>query len=379
MPSAPVILGASHCDGDVIRVSLTGGRPGATYVVTEYLPGVGFIYLNQLGQFPAAPNADGVTQADVQDPRLYGNDSITAFVVDQQQLSGAAAPHVLRNPTNLTAPELAPTPVWECGQATAIRGHQPGDEVTLLHAPNTVRFVVRSAYSTHDYVPAGTGGPFKAGETLVARYQTCRSAQGATTEVSPLSAPVVVASWIGPTPLSMVRLVPNSLLPGAVRFLVDSVENGASVDLSLTRQGATTSWTEVCAMSPCPVSVPSTLGGLEEADVVQASQRLCGGPSTPALVEVKSCGDVPAPTLASPPRPGDTTVHLDAWTPGSVIFVYVTKDSNPATGLVPIGRSAAAPSISLFRPIEFDDKWLVIGQTNDACSLTHGSAYSVAD
>lgn len=376
--SPPVILGASNCDNAVLCVSLTGGLPGNDYEVWDAFRGpYGWQANGLLGRFAVAPNSEGVTQADVWDPSPVRH--IIARQVSLTTSSANSPPLRLRDPVQLAAPEISPTPLWECGMATAVRGQQPGDEVTLFTAPRTARFTVASAFSPHDFVPAGPLGEFGAGETLLARYQTCKSAQGAAHEESPMSAPVVVARRTGNPPLSMPRIVESSVLPGAARFQLEGVEHGATISLSLTRNGGSTTWSEVCPWDPCPVATPPGFGGLAEGDLLEVRQRLClGTDSPPALIEVKSCGDVPPPTLASPPRVGDTSIQLSAWAPDAEVFVFVSPDPvDPRNGLTAIGHAAASATIHLFRPLATGDRWLVVAQVSPSCGLTHGNGFGV--
>lgn len=378
--SAPVVIGASGCDKDVLRVSLSGGIPGNDYVVYDAFFGpFGWTYTGVLGQFPVAPNGEGITQADVLDPRAWGFDHIQVIQISPNQQSPFSSPFQLRNPTSLAAPEIAPTPLFECGLATGVRGQQAGDEVTLFTAPTTVRFTVPSAFSSFDFMPAGPLGGFQAGETLFAEYQTCKSAQGAANEVSPRSVPVVVAKRPGNPALAMPGIVPNSMLPGSSRFQLESVENGSTVTVKVDRGGVSDVWEGVCAMNPCTASMPPSMGAMEEGDLVDVSQRLCPGTdSSDALLQVRACGDVPAPTLASPPRVGDTAIQLASYAPEGEITVFVSQDSNPQVGLTAIGHAAASATINLFRPIDSKDRWIVIAQTSPVCSvLTNGSGYGV--
>lgn len=379
--SPPVVIGASGCDKDILRVSLSGGIPGNEYEVWDgVLVPNGVFTLDSLGTFPVAPNADGITQADVDDPRKYGLNLIVAIQRSPTIFSEYSAAFILRNPTNLAAPEIATSPLWECGLATGVRGQQAGDEVTLFTAPSTVRFTVPSAFSSFDYMPAGPLGGFGAGETLFAQYQTCKSAQGAAHEVSPRSVPVVVAKWTGAAQLPMPRIVDNSMLPGSSRFQLDGVQNGSTITVKVNRSGMSDVWEGVCAMNPCTASMPSSMAAMEEGDLVDVSQRLCPGTdSSDALLEVRACGDVPAPTLASPPRVGDTAIQLASYAPGATITVYVSQDPNdPQVGLTAIGHAGASPTVNLFRPLDANDRWIVIAQTSQACSaLTNGSGYGV--
>lgn len=379
--SAPVVIGASGCDNDVLRVSVTGGIPGNQYEVWDALVLPNGIFMKDwLGTFPVAPNGDGITQADIEDPRKYGQDLIVAFQRSSTKDSGLSPVFRPRDPTSLVAPEIAPTPLFECGLATAVRGQQAGDEVKLFTAPSTVRFTIPSAFSSFDFMPAGPLGGFQAGETLFAQYQTCKSAQGAANEVSPRSVPVVVAKRPGNPALAMPGIVPNSMLPGSSRFQLENVENGATVTIKVDRGGVSDVWEGVCAMNPCTASMPASMGPMQEGDLIDVIQRLCPGTdSSDALLQVRACGDVPAPTLASPPRVGDTAIQLANYAPGATITVFVSQDPNdPRVGLTAIGHAAASPTVNLFRPLDANDRWIVIAQTSPTCSvLTNGSGYGV--
>jgi hypothetical protein len=383
--SPPGIQGASNCAKGLLRVSLSGGLMGNFYEVYSaiQLPNGSIMLVGQLGGFAVAPNEDGFTQADVDDPRLQGGgvDTIIAVQTSLSATSPYSPLYRLRKPTKLAAPAVTPAPVWECGQATAIAGHQPGDEVTLFSAPTKVRYTVPSAYGTYDYMPAGPLGEFWGGETLLGQYRTCEAVTtGAPNQVSPFSAPVIVAKWTGGPRLPMPGLVPNSFLPGVSRFLVGGTEHGATLSLSFDRLGVVTKWTYACPWGTCGVSTPAALGPIKEGDVVEVTQRLCvGTDSPPTSIEVLSCAKVPPPTLAVSPRAGDTSIQLAAYAPGAEIVVYASRDANPSLGLTQIGRAQATPTINLIRPIDPTDRWIIVAQSSAACGISMGNGYLVGD
>lgn len=91
--SAPVVIGASGCDKGILRVSLSGGLPGNEYLVWTAAPLPNGVFTpDLLGQFPVAPNADGITQADIYDPRLFGFDQITAQQVSSTRRASDFSP-----------------------------------------------------------------------------------------------------------------------------------------------------------------------------------------------------------------------------------------------------------------------------------------------
>lgn len=376
--SAPVILGVSQCGYGSMIVSLAGGAVGSEYVVWDALPGP--YYRTELGGGPVKPNADGVTQVEVLDPRGWGTTSISAVLRGRSGASGYAPSFALRPSGWLGAPTIAPAPVWACGRATAITGHQPGDEVTLFSS-GTVRFVIPSAFTQHDYTPAGTPTEFTDQEKLFAQYRTCEAVRASWVAphpaVSPMSAPVVVQSF--PGQLSAPGIVPNSVLPGSARFQLEGIEHGALVTLELVRNGTTSKWSEVCVFDPCPVSAVS--GPISVGDELRVSQRLCAGSdSSVAVLTAKDCANVAPPTLARPPRPGDASVALSSYSPGAEIVVYASKSSSsPESSLVPLARAVAGPVVHLYRPVEADDRWIVVAQQSPVCRPVGGHGYVVAD
>ncbi|MEW6430684.1 MAG: hypothetical protein AB1730_04175, partial [Myxococcota bacterium] len=125
-----------------------------------------------------------------------------------------------------------------------------------------------------------------------------------------LSAPVVIGasgcdknilrvSLSGGIPGNEYVVFDNSMLPGSSRFQLQAIENGATVTVTVDRGGRSDVWKGVCPWNPCTVSMPVSMGAMEEGDLVNVTQRLCPGTdSTDALFQVRACGDVPAPTLA---------------------------------------------------------------------------------
>jgi hypothetical protein len=374
--SPPVILGASNCGSGTMFVSLTGGLPGFTYVVYEAVPGP--FYLSVLGSGPVSPNSDGITRIEVIDPRPAGASSIAA-VLNQGFIpfSQFSPLYNLRAPTSLPKPEIAPTPVWACGLATGIRGHQPGDEVKLFSGPAT-RFTIPIANGSFDYTPAGSPGPFAAGETLFANYRTCEATRSGVSQNSPLSDPVFVGTFSGT--LAVPRLVPNSILPGSSSLVVENVAHGALVTFEHIRSGSSKVWSYACAMDPCAVGLGSSMAPFMAGDELRASQQLCpGSGSSTTAFTVNDCADVPPPTIATP-TVGADTITLLSYSPDAEIVVYAAKNATAPFGtLTLIGRGAASARVGLFRPIIAADKAIIVGQLNGTCGKGSGYAFVVAD
>lgn len=117
-----------------------------------------------------------------------------------------------------------------------------------------VRFVVPQAYGTHEYLPAGSKGPFSYREVLSAEYFKCGASVGGTSRMA--------QKFSGPLPIPL--LPPGAFITGNDSFLVASVVNGATLDLSISGAGGGVQWTENCAWSPCRVRSPA--GDLREGD-----------------------------------------------------------------------------------------------------------------
>lgn len=193
-----------------------------------------------------------------------------------------------------------------------------------------------------------------------------------------MSDPAFVKPFPGTLPVP--GIVPNSVLPGTTQFQLEGVAHGAAVTLQLARGGSPKSWSAVCAHDPCPVQIPTSVGAFLAGDELQASQQLCrGSGSGNAALTVADCADVPPPELASPPAVGAVTLSLRAYAPGSEILVYSSKQSSPVGPYAPLGRSTAAATVNLFRPIEADDRWIIVSQVSSSCGVFSGNGYLVAD
>ena len=345
--------------------------PGGEYEVYDWLPGFGA--LNILGTFRVDPNADGVTMVDV--TMVTRSVGLTARQKLRSVTSGFSLPLTLRDPQSLPAPQLPYSPLFECGLATVVSGHQPGDQVMLFSSLYGTRFTIPSAFGTQDYVPAGGPRSFQAGEIVDAQYQTCEGPP----QVSPRSASAIVALYPSPQ-LPPVTLTTESLIPGVSRFVTTGTINGAALLLSLTRAGATTKWSAACGEAQCVAYLPPTLGTVLEGDAIQASQELCSGSEAPWVSEeVKACADSPPPIISPSPQVGDTLVRLSRYPLGATTRVYATKMANPSAGLELIGFAFDTSTVALVRPIKADDRWVIVALDTAACPARWASAWFVGE
>lgn len=373
--SPPGLSGASNCSKSDWRLSLTGGFLGGEYTLfEEYPPG----FPNQLGTFHVSPNADGITVVDVISVSQSPSPVFLATQSYRGVMSGYSLPLKARDATKLPQPEFPFTPLWECGLATRVAGHQPGDRVTLSSFLPIIgtRYVIPSAFGTGDYMPAGSQ-PFKAGEMVETFYSTCEGPP----QVSPVSAPQTVATYpsqLLPQPV----VVSASFVPGVARFSVSGLVNGATLALKLSRAaGGGDSWDERCAGPTCTAYLPPSLGKLEEGDTVVLSQQLCPMGVTPleTRAEVQACEKSSMPEVSPTPKAGDVSVTLVGHPLGAVVRVYATKDANPQSALELIGYAFDTNVVNLTRAIEKDDLWIIVAAHTGTCDPGSGVGLFVGE
>ncbi len=363
--SPPIIAGAGNCSKTDWRISLTGGVPGGTYEVFEALNPATFV--SSVGVFPVAPNQDGVTVVDV--TLSIGLPALVAMQTSPTGfMSPLSAPLDLRDPNKLGTPSFPFVPIWECGLATSVDGHQPGDTVELFSSQYGTRTVIPRAFGTSDYMPAGR--PFESGEKIAVQYSTCEG------QVSPLSSWVTVAT--NPlSPLGQPTIQSPSLAVGVERFSVEGVAHGATLWVALDRGGSVTKWREACATPVCTAYLRAALGGLQPGDRVEVSQELCRGSASASVSEdVKECGDTPLAEVA-PPQPGDTIIRLLRYPLGATVRVFATQSQNPTVGLQLIGFAYDTNVVSLVRPIDRKDLWVIVAVDTPGCRARLASAFFV--
>lgn len=365
--SPPLILGGSSCSSTEWRLSIAGGLPGGLYTVYETLEGIQSGFLPQpIGEFEVDPNEDGVTVVDVSLMNQWGHLRVTQET-PLGIYSTYSAPFALETSFMFPTPSIPDVPLWECGRATTVLGHQPGDRVELKSAQNDVLWEIPSTWGLHHYMPV-PGSGFEAGETVWTEYSTCGGEFAA-------ASPEYIAAQYPDETLLAPGFQTQSLGKGATRFALTGVEQGATVNLQLTRSGVTTSWSNVCGEPTCVVAVPSSLGALAESDSLEASQLLCEGSDSEATTDVVPlCANQPAPQISPAPLVGDTTVHLSKFVRGGIVRVYATPNANPSTGLTLIGYAFDTAVVPLSRAITTSDQWIVVVADAPGCDAVQGTA-----
>ena len=369
--SPPVLLGGSNCSKTDWHLGLSGGIPGGRYYIYQGVSNPPNSVIQYLGDFAVSPNADGITYVDVS-----GVDPTWPYFYALQEApngvgSGYSLPLSLRDPKTLAKPTFTYFPLWECGRATYVDGHQPGDRLTLF-SYNSTRFIVPSAFGQSDYMPAGSRA-FSAGEMVSTQYSTCQGPP----QTSPMSDKQIVAAYSGQLTRPFVES--QSLIPGATRFVIAGVESGATLDVQVSRNGFSTRWSETCATPRCMAYLPSTLGLLQESDEVIATQSLCpGSESKPVKVVTGDC-KAPAPTLRANPRIGDRQVFLSSWPRGGIIRVFAGHDVDPSVSPELIGYAYDTDTVTLSRPISASDLWVSVAVDTVLCRANLANAYRVRD
>lgn len=375
--SPPRIEGATSCPSSGrLRVSLEGGYPGNYYYVYEFDPTV----LSQgqlLGRFPVDNNSEGKTYAEIAlnsatpligaiqvNPNRDTSRFSDLFQVDDPAMRGRGG-------------EL-PFPLWTCGRATFSFDHQPGDELAFYGLdpnlgggfPNYLRFVVPTALSRRDYVPAGAGGAFRHQERFRLDTVGCEGRLEPSTSEAWL--------YVGGQQLPRLRFDWGHVIPGAPSFVIGGVVSGSLQRFSLTRHNTLSQWTEVCVDSTCTVRVPTPLGPLEPGDELTATQELCDGTtSVVASAKVSECGDMMLPRLVNLPRHGDLSNLVEMAPQGVATVALVGDGFGPRDNLHVLGISSNSRFIGFTRALTSTDTWLVVAQPTSVCPTPLGADYSI--
>ena len=224
-PSNPTIVGASNCVALAIwDVAVAGGLPGSEYIISAANFTIGLSAT--VGTGTVNPNNTGITfiQIDISglgDPSEVAISAIIKWRTGEES-SWATAPLVpLRSPVNLSKPKIS-APLWACGAATNLQGHQPADRLELFSVTrNLVLGSAPTAFSTSDYLGVRPDS-FKDQEKVISRYFTCDGLY-----TSPDSSVEVVQKF--PSLLPAPNIVIASSLTGASVFMVSDVEHGATL------------------------------------------------------------------------------------------------------------------------------------------------------
>lgn len=330
-----------------------------------------------LGRFPVDSNSTGKTYAEI--ALNSATPLIGAFQVNpNRDTSRFSDLFQVEDPALRGRGGELPFPLWTCGRATFSFDHQPGDELAFYGLdpnlgggfPNYLRFVVPTALSRRDYVPAGAGGSFRHQERF--RLDTV----GCEGRLEPSTS----EAWLhrGGQYLARPRFDLGMVLPGAPSFVIDGVESGSLQRFTLTRNNTTSQWTEVCVDTTCIVRLPAPLGTLEPGDELTATQELCDGTTSPVeSTKVSECGDMTLPRLVHWPRQGDVSNFVEMAPAGVATVALVGDGFGPRDNLRVVGISSNSRFIGFTRALTTTDTWLVIAQPTSACPTPLGADYSI--
>lgn len=378
----PVVVGASNCSGtDIWDVALAGGQPGGEYAIDA----TDFATFNAVvGRTPVAPNKVGITFVQIDfggypQPLLlslaaYASDPVTGTWSKRTDFA-------LRDPGLLPVPNIR-APLFTCGLATELAGHQPGDSLELWSGA-TLRAHVPHAFGQTDYTPLfPTPGGFAKGESLLSRYLTCDRAG-----ISPASAQVSVVDYPSST-LPPPEPSVASTIAGADRFSLFNVENGAALTLEVRRGNSRTTWTEICGSGVCTAYLPPAIAPLQYLDEIRVSQALCPGSESIRFRTLASACYSSAPTWATPlPRAGDTQVRFSDRVIGGKLTVYeciLPGIGGPVAPAPigwendcmwkPIGTAFDSATVELERPVLAGEALAATQEIGTGCPPIRGSA-----
>lgn len=386
--SPPVIVGGSICssaDGKW-KLGLSGGLPtppngnGAgvytvcerKYSVTPGNPGISQWLVANCVDYPIAPAANGVTMVDFAGPQgweIYAKQTLTDYANPWTPVVSPWSAPFVPNLAPPPQPDFPEVPLWECGWATLVGAHQPGDQLNLVSAQVGTRFHVPSAFGNTDYMPAGYT-QFSAGEMLYAEVLTCEGYSGNK------STPQIVASYPGSS-LNEPRVQVASVTEGGTTFVANQVVNGATLIARVERNGNSVAWTEHCGGPLCVAFVPGSIAALASGDQIYVSQELCPGSiSKETNVGVKDCDDSAPPVTDPSPQVGDSMIHLSVYPRMVTIGVFATSDTDPTVGLRRIGVAFDTGEIPLTEPIANTDKWVIVSVFG-SCTPQYSDGYYV--
>lgn len=282
----------------------------------------------------------------------------------------------LRDPSLLPKPFIAPAPLFACGAATAIGGHQPSDILRLMSAGGGKRFEVPRAFGTYDFV--GEISPaFSAGEKLYAEYSTCSAAQ-----TSPPSSSQTVVPY-PKSRLPKVTLSNRSTVAGVSAIPVGGMENGARLTVDFVRAGQpVVTQSRVCVGGePCTISAPAAWRTFEPGDELLSRQSLCPDSDSDVLRWTISSCYSRSPLLAVTPKAGDTTLLFGDYALGSWLVahrcLFWDTQLDRCTSWDQIGSVFDSSTIVLNAALKSGDRIVVSQQVSDSCPPLHGAGYVV--
>lgn len=392
LPSSPRIVGASNCQGiDVWTVSIRGGHPTNGEYDLFFGSPINGVPFSIVATAPVGATSPTVISVDLTGRITSGHPPSYYYIMarERRQVPAAFPPGSmitvtsdesnylpLRDPGSLPTPFIAPAPLFTCGAATGIGGHQPGDSVRLIDANGQTRFQLARAFGTFDFI--GEVVPkFSTGEKLHAQYSTCSG-----NETSPPSVTESVIPYLT-SRLPKPHMTRIASVAGVASLPVLGAENGARLSVQFVRAGEpVVNETRVCVgQEPCVVHVPAAWKTFEVRDEINVSQALCADSNSDVLRwSISSCYDQ-SPRLSRVPANGDRSLSfsdyaLNSWLIASLCLRWDAQLGACATWQQ-IGSAYASEAIELTQPLTSGDRVAVSQQTSDGCPPIHAAGYIV--
>jgi hypothetical protein len=247
--------------------------------------------------------------------------------------------HKVDYPTGLPQPKLNPTPLYECGVATAISNVLTGSTVWVTaDGTEVARLDAGGTWIGTRVKPA-----FSLGQEVRAFASLCA-------DQSPSSASVTTQA----RPSSLPTPTLDPVIHGAELIVVRSLVNGAQ--FHVWRDGNDEGEWATC----CPSASVKLSSSMINGQVITVSQRLCpGDPESPeGTTTVLPCSALGAP-VAVQPQAGDTQIELLDFYPGARIKVFLN--------LVKVG-DGSGPIVLLTKAVGLGNVVHVLQELGDCVS-----------
>jgi hypothetical protein len=385
LPGTPRIRGASNCAPRIFDLVIEGADPslGSSYEVeaASLINGLAYVLLATQpvapvnGGTPVSIDLNGLSTTQYSPLDITVRTRIKTPVAGGGFTFSSYSPEVyLRDPSFLAAPVVQPSPLWTCGVATGVAGHQPRDQIDLRSNLRSPILHVPSAYGTFDYVGDFTG--FISGEKVFAEYTTCSGSN-----TSPPSALITVQDYAS-TSLPALDVPSAGAVARVGAVAVTGAENGARIHYTFTRGATSTSGSRGCVGNePCIIGVPAVLSPLQASDTLTVEQELCPGVVSPPVTTTIAECDGSSPTFESP-RVGDSSVRILSRAYGSTVIVYGCppnkfNGSTCTVGWSVLGSSYDSDIVLLSSPVGSGDTLAVTQRVDSNCPAVFATAQTI--
>ena len=385
-PRAPIIVGASNCSGlKLWDLTVEGADPsfGGKYVVS-FGNAINSIPFADVGSAIIGPDGRTTIRVDISSVNFtaFPFDEYSFLAREERRLANGSVvsgpfslPYFPRDPRKpLPLPVVQPLPLWNCGAALGVAGHQPGDQLFVTSTQRGSVFNVPSAYGTFDFV--GEIVPALAGqEEVFTRYRTCEG-----TAVSAFSQAAVTRKY-PKAALPRASTTSAAFVAGVTTVPVQGVENGARVNFKFTRSGMSVGGSRVCAGGEaCVVGVPGTFLPVLSGDAFEVTQELCPGSASPS-VRAFFQGCASAVPRVVPPKAGDVTIRLleralrstvSVWFCATFWTTVPANNTCASNAFQLLGESWNSDIVSLNRAIAPGERLVVTQSVSRSCPAVQG-------